>query len=235
MRSLLFVEEEARNILTRGGKPMKRVELFDPPPAPDFKGVSFLEFAVENTSERALAGWLRKLGFRRAGRHRTKDVLLYRQADVNIVLNAERDSFAHAFYSVHGPSICAIALEVADELETLSRAEAFLCTRVDGRVGPNERTIPAVTALDGSLIYFVPFHEQSQNPLEIDFLAEQAGGLPLASFSICTRTFLKIGSTLKSWNVEAITSASGPPMRPYGSQRRMRHIDGRLIDSEESY
>ena len=177
MRSLLFVEEEARRVLARatGGTPMKRVELFDPPPAPVFKGVYFLEFAVENTSERALAGWLRKLGFRRTGRHRTKDVILYRQGDVNIVLNAERDSFAHAFYSVHGPSICAIALEVADELESLSRAEAFLCTRFAGRVGPNERTIPAVTALDGSLIYFVSFHEQAQNPLEIDFLAEQAG------------------------------------------------------------
>jgi 4-hydroxyphenylpyruvate dioxygenase len=178
MRSLLFIEEEARNLLTRtpGAKPTKRVELFDPPPAPVFKGVSFLEFAVEDTSERTLAGWLQKLGFRKAGRHRTKDVLLYRQGTVNIVLNAERDSFAHAFYSVHGPSICAIALEVADELETLSRAEAFLCTRVDGRVGPNERTIPAVTGLDGSLIYFVSFHDQSQNPLEIDFLTEQAGG-----------------------------------------------------------
>jgi 3-dehydroshikimate dehydratase len=177
MRSLLFVEEEARSILsrTRGGKPMKRVELFDPPPAPVFKGIYFLEFAVENTSERALAGWLPKLGFRKAGRHRTKDVLLYRQGDVNMVLNAERDSFAHAFYSIHGPSICAVALEVADELETLSRAEAYLCTRFDGRVGPNERTIPAITALDGSLIYFVSFHEQSQNPLEIDFLPEPPG------------------------------------------------------------
>jgi 4-hydroxyphenylpyruvate dioxygenase len=176
MRSLLFVEEESRRILTRAaaGRPMKRVELFDPPSPPVFKGVYFLEFAVEDTSERTLAGWLRKLGFRRIAKHRTKDVLLYRQGDVNIVLNAERDSFAHAFYSVHGPSICAIALEVADELETLSRAEAFLCTRVAGRVGPNERTIPAVTALDGSLIYFVSFHERSQDPLEIDFLPEQS-------------------------------------------------------------
>jgi 4-hydroxyphenylpyruvate dioxygenase len=176
MRSLLYVEEEARGILTgaTSGRPIKRVELFDPPPAPVFNGISFLEFAVEDTSERTLAGWLRRLGFRMAGRHRTKDVLLYRQGDVNIVLNAERDSFAHAFYSIHGASICAIALEVADELETLSRAEAFLCKQVAGRVGPNERAIPAVTALDGSLIYFVSFREQSQNPLEIDFLPEQA-------------------------------------------------------------
>jgi 4-hydroxyphenylpyruvate dioxygenase len=177
MRSLLWVEEQARSLLSQatGAKPTKRVELFDPPPAPVFNGFSFLEFAVEHTSERALAGWLQRLGFSRAGRHRTKDVLLYRQGEVNAVLNAERDSFAHGFYSVRGPSICAIALKVADDLEALSRAEAFLCTRFDGRVGPNQRTIPAVKSPDGSLIYFVSFDEQSRNPLETDFIKDAGG------------------------------------------------------------
>ena len=177
MRSLLWIEEQARGLLsqTAGAKPTKRVELFDPPPAPVFNGFSFLEFAVEHTSERALAGWLQRLGFSRVGRHRTKDVLLYRQGEVNAVLNADRDSFAHAFYSVHGPSICAIALKVADDLEALSRAQAFLCTRFDGRVGPNERTIPAVKSPDESLIYFVSFDEKSRNPLEADFISDEAG------------------------------------------------------------
>src|ERR1700732_2338303 len=177
MRSLLWIEEQARGLLsqTAGAKPTKRVELFDPPPAPVFNGFSFLEFAVEHTSERALAGWLKRLGFSKAGRHRTKDVVLYRQGEVNAVLNAERDSFAHGFYSVHGPSICAIALRVADDLEALSRAQAFLCTRFDGRVGPNERTIPAVKSPDESLIYFVSFDEKSRNPLEADFISDEAG------------------------------------------------------------
>lgn len=177
MRSLLWVEEQARNLLSQaaGAKPTKRVELFDPPPAPIFHGFSFLEFAVEHTSDRALAGWLQRLGFSRVGRHRTKDVLLYRQGDINAVLNAERDSFAHGFYSIHGQSICAIALKVADDLEALSRAQAFLCTRFDGRVGPNERTIPAVKSPDESLIYFVSFDEQSQTPLETDFIAGEVG------------------------------------------------------------
>ena len=177
MRSLLWLEEQARGLLSQaaGAKPKKRVELFDPPPAPVFNGFSFLEFAVEHTSDRALAGWLKRLGFSKAGRHRTKDVVLYRQGEMNAVLNAERDSFAHGFYSVHGPSICAIALKVADDLEALSRAEAFLCTRFDGRVGPNQRTIPAVKSPDGSLIYFVSFDEQSRNPLETDFITDEAG------------------------------------------------------------
>ncbi len=176
MRSLLWIEEQARGLLsqTAGGKPTKRVELFDPPSAPVFNGFSFLEFAVEHTSERELAGWLQRLGFSGVGRHRTKDVLLYRQGEMNVVLNAEPDSFAHGFYSVHGPSICAIGLKVADDLEALSRAQAFLSTRFDGRVGPNERTIPAVKSPDESLIYFVSFDEKSRNPLETDFIPEKA-------------------------------------------------------------
>ena len=177
MRSLLWIEEQARGLLsqTTGGKPAKRVELFDPPSAPVFNGFSFLEFAVEHTSERELAGWLQRLGFSGVGRHRTKDVLLYRQGEINVVLNAEPDSFAHGFYSVHGPSICAIGLKVADDLEALSRAQAFLSTRFDGRVGPNERTIPAVKSPDESLIYFVSFDEKSRNPLETDFIPDESG------------------------------------------------------------
>ncbi|MBV9298185.1 MAG: sugar phosphate isomerase/epimerase and 4-hydroxyphenylpyruvate domain-containing protein [Verrucomicrobia bacterium] len=177
MRSLLWLEEQARALLTQepGGKPTKRVVLFDPPPAPFFHGFAFLEFAVEHTSERDLASWLQGLGFCRVGRHRTKDVLLYRQGEINAVLNAEPDSFAHGFYSIHGQSICAIALKVTDDLEALSRAQAFLCTRFDGRVGPNERTIPAVKSPDESLIYFVSFDEKSGTPLETDFIVDEPG------------------------------------------------------------
>jgi 4-hydroxyphenylpyruvate dioxygenase len=63
---------------------------------------------------------------------------------------------------------------VADDLEALSRAQAFLSTRFDGRVGPNERTIPTVKSPDESLIYFVSFDEKSRNPLETDFIPDEA-------------------------------------------------------------
>ena len=52
------------------------------------------------------------LGFRCAGRHRSKDVDLYAQGGINLIVNREREGFAHSFSLLHGPSVCAIALSV---------------------------------------------------------------------------------------------------------------------------
>jgi 4-hydroxyphenylpyruvate dioxygenase len=157
MRSLLHLEEQVRGSMAAEtpAKTRHRIELFDPPPVAQPEGLSFVEFAIEKDTGQALGGMLEKLGFRLAGQHRSKDVTLYRQGDISFVLNAERDSFAHAYYAVHGPSICALCLQVDDAVLALNRADAFACTRFEGRIGPNERAIPAIRALDGSLIYFV--------------------------------------------------------------------------------
>ncbi|MBV9733555.1 MAG: VOC family protein [Verrucomicrobia bacterium] len=141
---------------------------------PEFHGIAFLEFAIETFPEHGLMSWLEKLGFRLAGRHRSKDVVLFKQGEINLILNAERDSFAQAYYQIHGQSICAIGLRTPDELLALSRAEAFHCTRFEGRIGPNEKAIPAVRALDGGLIYFVSDLDDATNPLMIDFILEES-------------------------------------------------------------
>jgi 4-hydroxyphenylpyruvate dioxygenase len=183
MRSLLFLEEEVRDRFQReepvtpaGAKRRRRVDLFDAPAVPELTGIAFLEFATESFSEQALSGWLERLGFYAAGRHRTKDVLLLKQGEINLILNAERDSFAHAYYLMHGQSICAIGLRTSDDLLALSRAEAFFCTRFEGRIGPNEKAIPAIRSLDGSLIYFVSHSGETPDPLAVDFTAETAPG-----------------------------------------------------------
>jgi 4-hydroxyphenylpyruvate dioxygenase len=180
MRSLLFLEEQVRARLAPGGgtapapRAAHRVELFDPPPVPTLSGLAFLEFAVDGAHAASLGGTLERLGFHRAGRHRSKAVTLYRQGDANLVLNAEPNSFAHSYFLMHGPSICAIALRAADEFQALNRAEALGCSRFEGRVGPNERTIPAVRSLDGSLLYFVADGPGAADPLEADFIIEDA-------------------------------------------------------------
>jgi len=182
-RGLLFLEEQVARGLEAAApdaRPKRRIELFAPPPPPIFEGAAFVEFAVDRNAERALAGWLDRLGFRRAGRHRTKDVTLFRQGGINLVLNAEPDSFAHSYFLVHGPSVCAIGLRCSDELQALSRAEAFGCTRFEGRVGPNERMIPAVRSLDGSLLYFVA---TGDDPLDNDFVLEPDDGARAAGLT----------------------------------------------------
>ena len=189
MRSLLFVEERTRAKLddTRldvaadaqarapTGRKSRRVhvELFDPPAPPLFGGTSFVEFTADADSKTILGELLAELGFSIAGRHRSKDVLLYRQGDINLVVNAERDSFAHSYFLMHGPSICAIGLSTDDEVQAVSRAEAFGAKRYEGRVGPNELHIPAIRAPDAGLLYFVPDEGEGAHALDRDFVLEE--------------------------------------------------------------
>ena len=134
--------------------------------------IAFLEFAVDADACRDLGVWLERLGFVRIGRHRSKEVSLYRQGQINLILNAEPDSFAHSYFQLHGPSLCAVALRTDHEQRALERAREMRATRIDGRVGPNERTIAAVRAIDGSLYYFIAGDEGSAEPFDTDFFME---------------------------------------------------------------
>ncbi|MBU1329864.1 MAG: sugar phosphate isomerase/epimerase and 4-hydroxyphenylpyruvate domain-containing protein [Gammaproteobacteria bacterium] len=181
LRSLLYLEEKTRQHLEREGVEIEPGVLFNTPPASRYGGVEFLEFAVDEASGAKLGNWLERLGFSRAGAHRSKDVTLLRQGDINIVLNAEPYSFAHNFFEAHGPSLCATALRVADGQAAFQRACDYRGQPYRSLVGPNEREIPAVRAPDGSLIYLVGPDQNGQSIYQTDFnLAaegEPSGGL----------------------------------------------------------
>ena len=80
--------------------------------------------------------------------HRSKDVTLHRQGDVNLILNAEKDAFAHSFFLLHGASVCALAFRVGDARGAAERALHYKAQTFRGRVGPNELVIPAIRGLD---------------------------------------------------------------------------------------
>ena len=84
-------------------------------------GFEFVEYAAPDPA--ALGCVFEQLGFTAVARHRSKDVTLYRQGDINYVLNAEPDSFAQSFARVHGPSICAMAFRVRDAAGAYQRAQ----------------------------------------------------------------------------------------------------------------
>ncbi len=168
MRSLRLLEENVR-LATSGDQ--AKVALFDPPPPAKVSGVEFLEFAASGADAEALDSWFTSFGFHKLGKHRSKNVFLYRNGRVNLALNSEPDSFAHSYYLMHGPSVCAIGLRTDDDQRALSRALTFNATRYEGRVGPNELSIPAIRGLDGSLIYFVAEHD-AKNLYEIEFAIE---------------------------------------------------------------
>ncbi len=116
-------------------------------------GFEFVEYTAPDVGR--LAALFKALGFSAVAKHRSKDVTLYRQADVNFIVNAEPDSFAQAFTRVHGPSVCAMAFRVKDAAAAVSRAESLGGRVVAGKIGPMELNIPAIEGIGSSLIYLV--------------------------------------------------------------------------------
>lgn len=116
-------------------------------------GFEFIEYAAPDP--KALGALFEQMGFAAIARHRHKDVTLYRQGDINFIINAEQDSFAQRFARQHGPSICAIAFRVNDAAYAYKRALELGAWGFDNKTGPMELNIPAIKGIGDSLIYFV--------------------------------------------------------------------------------
>jgi 4-hydroxyphenylpyruvate dioxygenase len=172
MRSLLYLESEARQRLV-AVQPQQRVELFNPPPVAALSGLSFIEFAADEASALTLDTLVRQLGFRRIGKHRSKAVTLYRQGEINFIVNAQLDSFARGRFEAHGTSVCALGVRCADPLAAVERATAMRSKRHDSPVGPNELRVPAVVAPGGNLIHFVAESLGANGLYEADFILEE--------------------------------------------------------------
>ena len=192
MRSLLYLEGQVRSRLEadsaenkRGAKSgariLDRIDLFDPPSAPVLSGICFIEFAVDDASEKALANLLRALAFTRVGVHRSKRVTLYRQGEINLIVNADPNSFARKHFLERGPSVCALGLLADDPVRAQNRATALQCMRFDSRIGPNEAQISGIHTPNDSVVHFVPASLGSKGLFEIDFEAVDEKGADRAN------------------------------------------------------
>ncbi len=130
-------------------------------------GFEFVEYTAPDP--KALGRLFETLGFTAVAEHRSKKVTLYRQGEINFVVNAEPDSFAQAFARVHGPSACAMAFRVRDAAAAYRRAIALGARPVQGKVGPMELNIPAIQGIGGSLIYLVDRYGPGGSIYDIDF------------------------------------------------------------------
>ncbi len=116
-------------------------------------GFEFIEYAAPDPA--AMGALFERMGFRAIARHRHKNVILYRQGEINFIVNAEPDSFAQRFARLHGPSICAIAFRVHDAKAAYERALSLGAWGYAGSAGPGELNIPAIKGIGDSLIYLV--------------------------------------------------------------------------------
>ena len=130
-------------------------------------GMDFVEYAHPEPAK--LKSLFETMGFTAVARHRSKNVTLYRQGDVNFVVNAEPDSFAQAFAREHGPCACAMAFRVVDAKLAHERALSLGAEPFHGKVGPMELNIPAIIGIGGSLIYFVDRYGAKNTIWDVDF------------------------------------------------------------------
>jgi 4-hydroxyphenylpyruvate dioxygenase len=116
-------------------------------------GFEFVEYAAPEPE--LLRRLFERMGLPAVARHRSKNVTLHRQGDINFIINAERDSFAQGFARAHGPCACAMAFRVADARFAFERALELGAKAGPMTAGPMELNIPSIVGIGGSLIYLV--------------------------------------------------------------------------------
>jgi 4-hydroxyphenylpyruvate dioxygenase len=125
--------------------------LWDNPVGTD--GFEFVEYTAPDVTQ--LHTLFERMGFRAVARHRSKAVTLYRQGEVNFVVNAEPESHGSRFARAHGPSACAMAFRVKDAAYAYKKLLELGATPFRNQVGPMELNIPAIEGIGGSVIYLV--------------------------------------------------------------------------------
>lgn len=163
-RSLVYLMDQMRGRPGALGKAAPQIPL-----RAKCLGIEFLEFAADDRAAAELAKLFAGLGFRKAGEHRSKAVAHWSQGAINLVLNSDKEGFAHSHQLAHGPSVCAMCLKVDDAAATLDRAEKLRDTPFRQAVGPGELEIPAVRGLGGSLLYFIDAKSKLGRLWDIDF------------------------------------------------------------------
>lgn len=163
-RSLLFLADQLRR-----ADPGLALDAPAMPPRVAAEGVEFIEFAVDEAEAEALGRLFRAMGFVKGGVHKSKEVTVWRQGRVNLVINTEKEGFAHASYLVHGASVCAIGLKVENAAAAVERARILGAEPFEQAVGPGELVIPAVRGVGGGVIYFLDGVSALGRVWEIEF------------------------------------------------------------------
>jgi 4-hydroxyphenylpyruvate dioxygenase len=140
--------------------PTGREALVDTSNPMQIEGIEYVEFRCARPQ--ALGQVLEQMGFRPVARHRSREVLLYRQGGMNVVINAHAGdaSGSHAVPLPEEPTVAAFALRVRDAAAAHHRALELGAWDVPVRVEPMELHIPAIHGVGSSRIAFVDRHRE---------------------------------------------------------------------------
>jgi 4-hydroxyphenylpyruvate dioxygenase len=140
-------------------------DLFDNPMG--LMGFEFVEFA--SPTPNTLEPLFEAMGFSLVAKHRSKDVLLYRQGDINFIVNREPRSQAAYFAAEHGPSACGLAFRVKDSHKAYALALERGAQPIEIPTGPMELRLPAVKGIGGAPLYLIDRFEDGKSIYDIDF------------------------------------------------------------------
>ena len=129
-------------------------------------GIEYIEFAT--SKPQALGGILERMGFRLIARHRSREIELYRQGSMNLIVNSHPADIPRTVTPVERPVISAMAIRVRDADAAFRRALDLGAWDIPAHARAVELNIPAIHGVGESLIYFVDRYDEF-SIFDIDF------------------------------------------------------------------
>jgi 4-hydroxyphenylpyruvate dioxygenase len=187
-RSLVYLMDQVQR-----EEPALALRVPEMPARIGVEGVEFVEFAADQAGAADLHRSLTSLGFQEAGRHISKDVTVYRQGDIKVVVNTEGKGLARSAFVTHGTSAYAVGLRVEDAAATVARAGALGAEPFAQPVGQGQLSVPAIRGVSGGLIYFIDTKSELAKVWDIEFAPLQAA--PVAPVGL--KRFDHVGQTMQ--------------------------------------
>ena len=136
----------------------------------DLDGFEFVEFSAPEKG--VLEPVFKAMGFFLVAHHRSKDVQLWRQGDINLIANYEPRSPAAYFAAEHGAAACGMGFRVKDARKAYALAIERGAEPVEVATAPMELRLPAIRGIGGSLIYLVDRYGDDLSIYDVDFVYE---------------------------------------------------------------
>ncbi|CCO49662.1 4-hydroxyphenylpyruvate dioxygenase [Vibrio nigripulchritudo SOn1] len=184
-------------------------------------GFEFVEYtAADNKGIQDLKDLFSSLGFAEVAKHRSKEAWLYRQGDINFIVNAQPHSQAEKFAAEHGPSVCGMAFRVEDSAQALAHALENGGKQYVTQIGPMELSIPAIYGIGESLLYFVDRYGTSEI-YDVDFTFYEDAAQRLANKDVGLNVIDHLTHNVRQGNMDVWSGF----YERIGNFREIRYFD----------
>lgn len=140
-------------------------DLFENPMGLD--GFEFVEFTAPEKG--ILEPVFQAMGFTKVAIHKSKEVELWRQGDINFITNYDKNGPAFYYAEEHGPSACGMAFRVKNAQHAYSEALKKGAQPIDVNTGPMELRLPAIKGIGGATLYLIDRYAEGKTIYDIDF------------------------------------------------------------------